>query len=304
MEGTPVVGYGMLKDCIPFCQYERFSNGRSIMEDIIYKPEDTLSSFIKLIWIYDGYKPSSRIERVLPNGSSQIIINLAERSFRHFQNPKFTLSETYDDVILAGVQTRPVFLDAYTRISTMGVILNPGAIQALFQVPAEEFRDKIVSLQDLSGRDVSGLRQKLITALTSKERIRILETFLKAHLNPSSNLMPAIRFAIDRIHCSHGTVPISRILDHTGYSQRWLSQKFRDHTGVTPKQYAKICRFQHVVKTLRKTERLNWTDLALDCGYFDQPHLIHDFQGLAGIAPSEYYHQQGVETNHLAVQTR
>lgn len=109
------------------------------MEELIYKPERILSSIVKLIWFYDGYKPSSRIERVLPIGSSQIIINLGERSFRHFHNSSINLSKEYDDVILAGVQTRPVFLDSHTRISTMGVVLNPGAVPTLFQIPAEEF---------------------------------------------------------------------------------------------------------------------------------------------------------------------
>ena len=31
-----------------------------------------------------------------------------------------------------------------------------------------------------------------------------------------------------------------------------------------------------------------WPDLAVDCGYYDQAHLIHEFQQLAGLTPAAY----------------
>ncbi len=39
---------------------------------------------------------------------------------------------------------------------------------------------------------------------------------------------------------------------------------------------------------LRAAGGADWAQLALDCGYFDQSHLIHDFQDFAGSAPQGF----------------
>jgi AraC-like DNA-binding protein len=39
---------------------------------------------------------------------------------------------------------------------------------------------------------------------------------------------------------------------------------------------------------IQKGLPVNWADLAADCGYFDQAHLIRDFRAFAGITPRAY----------------
>ena len=58
--------------------------------------------------------------------------------------------------------------------------------------------------------------------------------------------------------------------------------------GLTPKLFSRVSRFQKVIQTAHALDDINWTRIALDCGYYDQAHFIHDFQAFAGITPSEY----------------
>lgn len=179
------------------------------MEEIIYKPKERLSQTVKFFWYSDGYKPSARVERVLPSGSSQIIINLEEKCFRHFQTSDLNREQKYDKIILAGMQTGHVFLDPFTRISTIGVVLQNGALPALFGIPAGEFLDQVLSLKDLIGSDIPEFREKLIEAPTVKEKFSIAEAFLTRQLKGRAfNLNPAVGAAVSKINISCGRIII------------------------------------------------------------------------------------------------
>lgn len=95
------------------------------MTESKYIPKRKLSTCVEFIWYNDGYEPLSRKERVLPAGSSQLIINLGNDRFRHYegsdQHPK-----EYDPVIVAGVHTGHIFLDSHTRISTINCGVETG----------------------------------------------------------------------------------------------------------------------------------------------------------------------------------
>lgn len=272
------------------------------MNESVYTPKGLLSRFIQYFWMNDGYEPQSAVEKVLPSGSIQIIINLEEKCFRHFHTSDLIQANEYDNVILTGMQTGYVYLDSYSRISTIGVVLKKGAVPALFGIPAGEFRDQVVSLRDITKFHVSEWREKLIAAPAIEEKFWMIEHFLTDLLKDSfSSLNPAILAAADQIEESNGNVSISDILDQSGYSRRWFSELFRNVVGVNPKQYAMICRFQNVLNAIRNDSFFHSTDIALRCGYFDQAHFIHDFKQFAGMSPSDYFRNQGTAANHLSI---
>jgi len=68
---------------------------------------------------------------------------------------------------------------------------------------------------------------------------------------------------------------------------RYLQKLFLQYTGVTPKLYHKINRFQTSLKRIAKRDA-SLTSIAYDCGYFDQSHFIREFKSFTGITPSDY----------------
>ena len=43
-----------------------------------------------------------------------------------------------------------------------------------------------------------------------------------------------------------------------------------------------------------------WASIALDCGYYDQAHLIHEFRRHAGMSPTRYLELRRERLNHPA----
>jgi len=60
-----------------------------------------------------------------------------------------------------------------------------------------------------------------------------------------------------------------------------------------------VRRFQQALTTVHGTKQVDWTQVALDCGYYDQAHFIHDFQSFSGMTPSAYLAAATPHLNHV-----
>lgn len=269
------------------------------MTESTYIPQAELSSYVKFIWYGDGYQPKSIKERILPAGSSQLIINLKDMRFRHFKGVDTDDMREFDRAVIAGVQTSPIFLDARTRISTMGVVFRPGGIQALFSLSAGELSDQVISVSDVTDMDISALRQQLADAPTTNKKFCLLETFLTSILDPDFQPNPSVVFSARKIYNQNGKQPISEITEQVGYSRRRLSELFRETVGTSPKQFSCIQRFQQTLRLIRKYPEPDLSRIAHDSGYYDQAHFNRDFKALSGITPTEYIKSKTEELNHL-----
>jgi AraC-like DNA-binding protein len=74
---------------------------------------------------------------------------------------------------------------------------------------------------------------------------------------------------------------------------------FQKEVGLTPKLFCRVRRFQRVLRCIQKGLAFDWTQIALECGYYDQAHFIHDFHAFSGINPSAYLAAHTAHLNHV-----
>ncbi|WP_229259589.1 DUF6597 domain-containing transcriptional factor [Duganella aceris] len=103
-----------------------------------------------------------------------------------------------------------------------------------------------------------------------------------------------VQRALRALDASNGGLRIEDLAATLGVSRQHLAAQFRDQVGLSPKLYARICRFRRATAALktapaRAAGTPDWAQLALDCGYFDQSHLIHDFQEFAASTPERFH---------------
>ena len=60
-------------------------------------------------------------------------------------------------------------------------------------------------------------------------------------------------FAIQQINRCKGDLSLLRLAEETCLCQRHFERKFKQHTGLTPKEYSRIMKFKHAVDLLRST---------------------------------------------------
>ena len=115
----------------------------------------------------------------------------------------------------------------------------------------------------------------------------------------SPALHPAVTFALDTFAGSPHVDRIAAVADSTGLSAKRFIERFKASVGMAPKQYCRILRFQRALRHAEAGRRVDWTRIALDCGYFDQAHFIHDFRSFAGITPTGYEAGRTQFRNHV-----
>jgi AraC-like DNA-binding protein len=173
-----------------------------------------------------------------------------------------------------------------------GIFLKPAALWQLFRIPPA-----VVSNEDGDGRDLIGggiytLWLKLAECRNFLERIRVAEEYLlpfAIHAQPKSLVMKSAQYA-----CVHsGAVRIEDLANFSGLSLRQYERRFVAETGITPKLFARIRRFQMALDTKRLSPGRSWMSVAHRLGYFDQMHMIRDFQSLGGTLPGEIFDQIG-----------
>jgi AraC-like DNA-binding protein len=100
-----------------------------------------------------------------------------------------------------------------------------------------------------------------------------------------------VEWAWQQLAATRGRARIGSLTSELGWSRQRLIHGFREQVGMPPKTVARILRFQRAVRILKAGRQVRWTELALDCGYYDQAHMIREFGEFAGRTPTEFMRQ-------------
>jgi AraC-like DNA-binding protein len=267
----------------------------------IYKPARPLSNFIELFWCWHDSTPRvPMMERCLPGGTVECVIRLAKDQTRIFDAQDLARPRDFPGAVVTGPQSRYFVLDKSEQDTLIGVHFKPGGAFPFFGVSAKELENTHVSLDSLWGRKASDLRTELIEAKSVEEKFQILERYLLSSLRPLTH-HPAVEFALHQFQIVPMDASISEVADRVNLSPRRFIQVFSDQVGLTPKVFCRLQRFQEVLKLLHRQDKVDWLDLALSCGYFDQAHFIKDFQTFSGLNPTLYLAHRTDHLGHVPI---
>jgi AraC-like DNA-binding protein len=196
----------------------------------------------------------------------------------------------FSGAVFSGAHARPLFVE--TRKHVMGVHFKPGGAFHFLGIPANEVANTHTDVEAIWGRTARDLREQLCTAANARKRFRVLEEALLGRLKDAVKEHRAVRAALDILGRNAGEARIGDLAAHLGLSQRHFIKVFSNQVGVTPKQFGRVQRFQRALDLARKSAAPDWADIAAACGYFDQSHLIHEFQTLSGLNPTEFHRRR------------
>jgi len=262
-------------------------------------PRAPLDAFVESIWVYHNDPCAHALERILPTGAGQLIVNLQEDETRLYDPEHPGRYVTNAGTIFAGVRSEFQVIDTSEQRYVAGVAFRPGGMAMFTGTPAHETSDTDVPLEILWGRcRTADLRDQLLEARSIEAQLDVIELALRRRLRPGGP-HPAVGFALKAFDRVPATVNIGAVTDAIGMSAKRFIERFKIEVGVTPKRYCRIRRFQAVVARAHRGQLIDWPQVALDCGYFDQAHFIHEFRSFSGLTPTAYQASRTPHQNHV-----
>jgi AraC-like DNA-binding protein len=226
-------------------------------------PPPHLAQTVECIWTM-RQDTAAPLHRVLPDGCADLL--LTQSSSAATLSAVGPMTSYRDHALAAGERM-------------VGVRFRPGRWSGVLAIPGERIVDAIVPLEELWGARARGLLERLANTASAEECASAIGSAL-----PRETVAGPVERAVAFLERAGGLVDVGDLAREAGMSERQFRRVCLAKTGLTPKFLARVLRFRTAAA---RVENSRAVDLALDCGYYDQAHLIRDFREFAGRTPGQ-----------------
>jgi AraC-like DNA-binding protein len=265
---------------------------------VVREPRSPLSIFVSQLW-YGENSPSHSHESFLPTGEFDLVVNTRDGVLRIYDPAKIDIVRVYTGPLVAGPHSRSYVIDTGQQASLLGAKFRPGGACAFFGLSADVLRDQHVPLEELWGSAAVQLQDEAMEVRTPEARISVLEEAMTARLASARRAHPAIAYAVRRFHTHHGAEHVAAVAAEIDLSSHRFIDLFRREIGLPPKLYCRLLRFRRLLHNMALMPATDLTIIALDCGYYDQSHMIREFKAFSGLTPSAFRDAVGRYDNQV-----
>ena len=234
------------------------------------------ASPIHCIWQLRG--TSAESQRVVTDARCELILHLAN-PFRELRGDNWIVQPS---AIVCGQITRPLLLSPAGETNTIGIRLRSWAAGAALNTSANLLTDEIVDARTVSSRLCDAITE--IVHASGHDLRQALTPLTGLLYRSSKRIAERAVIAVMRAEKHDGQCTVDDLAQAAGVSARQLDRLMLTNVGVTPKLFLRMLRFRKAI-TLHDQQQ-SWADIATECGYHDQSHLVREFKQFAGEPPT------------------
>lgn len=252
-------------------------------------PDSFLQNYIQYYTFIDiPFEQARQMDfLVMPSSHSRMVLFFEEPSLQLI-NGEFHQIESNS---LTGLYTRPHLFLPTKSIRQVIIHFAPWGIQPFLNFPLSDITDSRADLKAIFKSELEKLRSELQEAKDLLSKQQALNSFFKNQLFKKRNLDQRIKPIIQHIIKERGSLKLNQLSKETFIGERTLQRLIHNSIGVNYKFFAKLVRLEHVRELLKQGD-FTLNEVALQAGYFDQAHFIHEFQSTYNESPSAFLKKQ------------
>lgn len=237
------------------------------------KPHKELEPFIHFYWELKGNEVDRRWERVFPDGCTGILMNLGDNCLTDNGELSMEFGKTY--VVGAMTSFKDSFIDDNTHL--VGVCLKPATFTNFYNYASQNvLTNNTVEFEKSNSFNINKI---------FNNPFHYFDHFFSDRIKDKNN---PLQLVIEDIHSTNGQIGIYELSKRNFTTVRQLERNFKKHTGLSPKEYSNIIRFQNAWNMIKTSDRKrSLLEIAVDCGYYDHSHLSNEIKRNTGLSPSK-----------------
>lgn len=248
----------------------------------LLKPAPALASYIRYYWILrdDALRPVT--ERTLPVGCMQLVFHRGKQ-LRSVQS-----SELQPQAFVSGQSFGFSDVASTGEIEMITVAFQPCAARAFLRIPLHLFFNQNVAADAVDDPELSLLSRQVADAPDHDRCIRLIEDFFFRRLATCAEYnLKRLSAVLNEINL-HPQASVAALSGIACLSPKQFGRVFADYVGTSPKDFLRIVRMQRALYALQQNPGLPFVQLAYECGFSDQSHMIKEFKLFSGYTPTEY----------------
>jgi AraC-like DNA-binding protein len=169
-----------------------------------------------------------------------------------------------------------------------GLKFRPGGFRPFLGRAVSTLCDRSLPVHDVFGDEGRRLERDLFACTDDAAMNAVAQRFLLDRLPPADPEVDRVATIVESIAADRGLLKVDDLVARHGIGKRALQRLFSEYVGVGPKWVIARYRLHEAIDRIADGQRVDWSTLALDLGYFDQAHFIRDFRRLVGRTPADY----------------
>jgi len=224
-----------------------------------FLPEPALRHYIADFWRFSTDSPGEHI--VVPDGTLSIVW-------------------ARNTAILVGPRITALRVSVTPGWEYWGIRFLPGIAGVLLAIDIPRTRDVVLPLHSLAPAPAA----QFVDAMQVEPRLTALTSLAHQWIHDAPPPDTHVQELVRRIIASNGASGIAQLCLGLGVSYRQILRRFQCHTGMSPKELARLRRIRWAcLQALRSGGA--WAGISAESGFADQSHLTREFSGVFGWPP-------------------
>lgn len=258
------------------------------MEMTSKTPSKALGAAIDSLFHLANYNPEHTIERIVPDGLASIVIELDGQRRHILDNDSQEVIQDCQGSWVSGVYANYISMTPLPNTELIALRVFPGQGAPLLGVPMSRLNDRVVDGTSIFGDAIDQHRRALLDLQDADEKLACLEAWLENRWDESVAPPPTVTTALETITGDPTQATLKSVHETVGVSSKHLADLFKRFVGPTPKVFQRLVRFSAALRRIQDSQEVNWADVSVESGYFDQAHFIRDFCRFSGFTPRRF----------------
>jgi AraC-like DNA-binding protein len=198
---------------------------------------------------------------------------------------------------LLSARTAAIDFGPQDNLAFIAVRFRAGALRHFIPLPITEVPEGLLDATLMWASMVSDLRDRIGDLRSLCAQAESVLDWCRDQYQSRQKPDRSMDHALRTLYDAPGSADMDAVARSAGLGLRQFQRRFKAITGIGPKRFQRLTRLYKLVRSSALSPSARYLGDALDLGFYDQPHVIHEFQDLTGAAPRAFLREVARRTH-------